>query len=171
MKLLASYLKPYRWLIVLALGLAAINQVFSLLDPLLFGKLFDKYATHPFDAGHYDAKKHFVKTGDRSEHDFIWGVLGYLGLLISVAMISRIAKAFQDYFGNVIVQKFGAKLFTEGLKHSMKLPYQEFEDQRSGETLSILQKVRADTEKFIVSFINILFGILVGIVFVTIYSF
>ncbi|CAG0904759.1 unnamed protein product, partial [Darwinula stevensoni] len=28
----------------------------------------------------------------------------------------------------------------EGLKHAMSLPYHEFEDQRSGETLSILQK-------------------------------
>ncbi len=171
MKLLVSYLKPYKWLIILALGLAAINQIFSLLDPLIFGKLFDKYATHPFEIGHYDSHKKFIKTADRTEHDFIWGVMGYLGLLISVAMISRIAKAFQDYFGNVIVQKFGAKLFTEGLKHSMKLPYQDFEDQRSGETLSILTKVRADTEKFIVSFINVLFGILVGIIFVTAYSF
>ncbi len=158
MKLLASYLKPYRWLLALALGLAAINQVFSMFDPLIFGKLFDKFVTHPHQ-------------GNRSEHTFLWGVMGYLGMLIGVAMISRIAKAFQDYFGNVIVQKFGAKLFTEGLKHSMKLPYQDFEDQRSGETLSILTKARLDTEKFIVSFINIIFGILVGIIFVTIYSF
>ena len=158
MKLLLSYLKPYKWLIVLALTLAAINQVFSMFDPLIFGKLFDKFVTHPHDE-------------NRSQSEFLWGVSGYLGLLISVAMISRIAKAFQDYFGNVIVQKFGAKLFTEGLKHSMKLPYQDFEDQRSGETLSILTKARADTEKFIVSFINIIFGILVGIIFVTVYSF
>jgi ATP-binding cassette subfamily B protein len=53
----------------------------------------------------------------------------------------------------------------------MKLPYQEFEDQRSGETLSILTKVRTDTEKFIISFINVLFSIVVGIVFISIYSF
>ena len=86
-------------------------------------------------------------------------------------MVSRIAKAFQDYFGNVVVQKFGANIFTDGLRHSMKLPYQDFEDQRSGETLSILTKVRADTEKFIVNFINIFFGLLVGIIFVSVYSF
>lgn len=158
MKLLRSYLKPYRWLIALALGLAAINQIFSMFDPLIFGKLFDKFVTHP----HEDNK---------TESVFLWGIMGYLGMLVGVAMISRIAKAFQDYFGNVIVQKFGARLFTEGLKHSMKLPYQDFEDQRSGETLSILTKARTDTEKFIVSFINIIFGILVGIIFVTVYSF
>ena len=89
---------------------------------------------------------------------------------ISVAMISRIAKAFQDYFLNLIIQKFGAKVFTDGLQQAMKLPYQEFEDQRSGETLSILTKVRADVEKFMINFINILFGIIIGIVFVFVYA-
>lgn len=143
---------------LLTLFLASINQVFSMLDPLIFGKMFDKFVTHPHQGG-------------RSQSDFLSGILVYLGMLIGVAMVSRIAKAFQDYFGNVVVQKFGASLFTDGLRHSMKLPYQDFEDQSSGETLSILSKVRADTEKFIISFNNILFGIIVGIVFVTVYSF
>ncbi len=142
----------------LTLGLAAINQVFSMMDPLIFGKMFDKFVTHPHQ-------------NDRTQSQFLSGILVYLAMLIGVAMISRIAKAFQDYFGNVVVQKFGARLFTDGLKHSMKLPYQDFENQSSGETLSILSKVRADTEKFIISFNNILFGILVGVIFVTAYSF
>ena len=171
MKILMHYLKPYKWLMSLALLLAAINQVFSMLDPYFFGKLIDRYATHPFETGSFDSHKVFQPTGVRTESEFIWGVLGVLGILVSVAMVSRIAKAFQDYFTNVIVQKFGAKIFTDGLQHSMKLPYQDFEDQRSGETLSILSKVRTDTERFIVSFVNVLFGILVGIVFVSIYAF
>lgn len=171
MKLLLRYLAPYKWLVALALLLAAINQSFSMLDPYFFGRLLDKYAMHPFDIGYFDAKKQFIKTGTRTQNEFIWGVLGFLGILVSVAMVSRIAKAFQDYFSNVVVQKFGAKIFTDGLRHSMKLPYQEFEDQRSGETLSILTKVRTDTEKFIISFINVLFSIIVGIVFISIYSF
>ena len=171
MKILLKYLKPYKWLVFLALLLAAINQSFSMLDPYFFGKLFDKYITHPHEIGSFDANKNFIKTADRSETDYIWGVLGFLGILIGVAMVSRIAKAFQDYFSNVIIQKFGAKIFTDGLQHSMKLPYQDFEDQRSGETLSILSKVRSDTERFIISFINVLFGIIVGVVFITVYSF
>ena len=182
MKILLFYLKPYKWLIVLALFLATINQVFSMLDPYFFGRLIDKYATHPYEIGDYAQKtithpggkteiqKVFNATGTRTQSQFVWGVLGVLGILISVAMVSRIAKAFQDYFSNVVVQKFGAKIFTDGLQHSMKLPYQEFEDQRSGETLSILTKVRTDTERFIISFINVLFTIIVGIVFVSIYS-
>lgn len=161
MRLLLQYLKPYKWLIALALLLATINQVFSLFDPMLIGKLIDKFATHPFT--NEDGSV-------RNLEQYIWGVLLYLGLLVGTAMVSRIAKAFQDYFVNVIIQKFGAKIFTDGLRHSMRLPYQEFEDQRSGETLSILTKVRSDTEKFIGYFINVLFSILVSLVFVTIYA-
>jgi ATP-binding cassette subfamily B protein len=163
MKLLLQYLKPYRPLIFLALLLAAINQTFSLFDPMIFGKILDNFATHPLFV---DAAKKIPRTSD----DFVWGVIKLLLLLVGTAMISRIAKAFQDYTVNVIVQKFGARIFTDGLQHSMRLPYQEFEDQRSGETLSILTKVRADTEKFIGYFINVLFAILVSIVFVSIYA-
>lgn len=161
MKLLLQYLKPFRALILLALFLAAVNQVFSLFSPMIIGKIMDKLATHP----HVDAAGKV-----RTEHEYIMGVFGFLGLLVGTAMVSRIAKAFQDYVVNVIVQKFGAKIFTDGLRHSMRLPYQDFEDQRSGETLSILTKVRADTEKFIGLFINIFFGIIVSVVFVSIYA-
>ena len=163
MKLLLQYLKPYNKLILLALFLAAINQTFSLFDPMIFGKILDQYATHPFF-------KDKAQTMPRTSHEFVMGIMKLLLLLVGTAMVSRIAKAFQDYTVNVIVQKFGAKIFTDGLKHSMRLPYQEFEDQRSGETLSILTKVRADTEKFIGYFINVLFAILVSIVFVSIYA-
>jgi ATP-binding cassette subfamily B protein len=161
MKLLLQYLKPYRGLILLALFLAAVNQVFSLFSPMIIGRIMDKLATHPHvdDAGL-----------PRTEHQYITGVLYFLSLLIGTAMVSRIAKAFQDYVVNVIIQKFGAKIFTDGLRHSMRLPYQEFEDQRSGETLSILTKVRADTEKFIGFFINVFFGIIVSVVFVSVYA-
>jgi ATP-binding cassette subfamily B protein len=101
---------------------------------------------------------------------FLQGVGNMLLLLVGTAMVSRIAKAFQDYIVNVIIQKFGAALFTDGLKHSMQLPYQAFEDQRSGETLSILTKARADCEKFISYVINVVFGIVVSVVFVSIYA-
>ncbi|MCX6207792.1 MAG: ABC transporter ATP-binding protein [Bacteroidetes bacterium] len=161
MKILLTYLRPYRWLVILALGLAGINQTFSMFDPMIFGKMFDQFASHPwtYDDGTV-----------RDESGYIRGLAFMLVLLVGTAMVSRIAKAFQDYTVNVIIQKFGAKIFTDGLKHSMRLPYQEFEDQRSGETLSILTKVRSDTEKFIGYVINVLFGILVSVVFVSIYA-
>jgi ATP-binding cassette subfamily B protein len=164
MKILLSYLKPYRWLVLLTLLLAAINTGFSLVDPILFGKLVRL-------AGD------FANGTVGSEKSFIWsfrpnapGVAFILVMSITVAMISRIAKNFQDYFLNVVIQKFGAGVFTDGLRHAMRLPYQEFEDQRSGETLSILTKVRADVEKFMNYCINILFGIIVGVAFVFVYA-
>jgi ATP-binding cassette subfamily B protein len=161
MKILLVYLKPYRWHIALALLLAAINQTFSMFDPMIFGKMFDQFANHP---------NTFTDGSPRTENQYIRGLSTMLFLLVGTAMVSRIAKAFQDYTVNVVIQKFGAKIFTDGLKHSMRLPYQEFEDQRSGETLSILTKVRSDTEKFISYVINVLFMIIVSIVFVSIYA-
>jgi len=161
MKLLLSYLSRYKGLILLALLLAAINQVFSLLNPYIFGNLIiDPYANKAAD---------FRAEG--ADATFFRGITIGLLLIIGVAMVSRIAKAFQDYVVNVVIQKFGAKLYTDGLKHALQLPYQDFEDQRSGETLSVLVKARADCEKFITNFVNVLFATLVGIVFVVIVSF
>jgi ATP-binding cassette subfamily B protein len=165
MKTLLKYLRPYRGLVALTMFLAAINTGFSLVDPIVFGRLVNL-------ANRYFSN-HSSYTKDQFFFSWSWaspGVLLLLLISISVAMVSRIAKNLQDYFLSVVVQKFGAKVFTDGLQHAMKLPYQEFEDQRSGETLSVLQKVRSDTEKFINVFINILFGVIVGIVFVMIYA-
>lgn len=170
MRILLHYLKPYKWLVLFALFLTAVNQIFSLFAPMISGNLLDLFANHP---RHFDT----ALTLPRSENQYLFGGKGYHGLffylllLIGTAMVSRIAKAFQDYFVNVIIQKFGATIFTDGLKHSMRLPFQDFEDQRSGETLSILTKVRTDTEKFITSFINVFFVIIVSVVFVSVYAF
>lgn len=155
MKILIEYLKRYKGLIGLALLFAAINQCFSLIDPHITGKIVDEFIT----------KKDVL-----SESEFTYGVLKLVGLAVGAAMVSRIAKNFQDYFANIITQKLGAQLYADGLEHSLQLPYQTFEDQRSGETLGILQKVRTDSEKFIIAFINILFTSLVGMIFVIIYS-
>ena len=90
---------------------------------------------------------------------------------VGVAFVSRVAKNFQDYFVNVITQRLGAQIYADGIRHSLALPYQVFEDQRSGETLGKLQKVRTDVEKLISQSINMVFTTLVGIVFVMIYAF
>jgi len=87
-----------------------------------------------------------------------------------VAFVSRVAKNFQDYFINVITQRLGAQLYSDGIRHSLELPYSVFEDQRSGETLGKLQKVRTDVERLITQSINVLFVSLVGIIFVMIYA-
>lgn len=155
MKILVAYLKRYKKLVVLSMLFATINQVFSLLDPMIYGKIIDQYAQN---------------ANEFTQSEFIKGAGLLILAAIGVAMVSRIAKAFQDYTVNLVIQKLGADIYTDGLKHTLQVPFSEFEDQRSGETLNILQKVRIDTEKFIMSFINILFASLVGIVFVMVYA-
>ena len=92
-------------------------------------------------------------------------------MAVGVAFVSRVAKNFQDYFVNVVTQRVGAELYSDGIRHSLALPFQIFEDQRSGETLGKLQKVRTDTERFIAAFVNMVFTTLVGVVFVMVYAF
>jgi ATP-binding cassette subfamily B protein len=141
--------------------LATTNTVFSLIDPIIFGKIIKLSQD--------------INTRQENGSPFGWdeffaATVVLLLMSMGTAMVSRIAKNMQDYFANVVIQKFGAKIFTDGLQHAMKLPYQEFEDQRSGETLSVLTKVRTDTEKFINYFVNALFAIVVGVVFVFVYA-
>lgn len=155
MGVLKNYLLIHWKLLALALGLATINQCFSLLDPYITGHIVDDIITK-FDKL---TKKQYIN------RSIFW-----VSCSIGVAMISRIAKNFQDYFTNVIIQKLGARIYADGLKHSLQLPYQVFEDQRSGETLSILQKVRIDIEKILLAFIGVLFTSVVGLIFVMIYA-
>ena len=151
MGLLYSYLRRYWGLVALALVLAAINQIFSLLDPLIFRHVIDQYAT---------------RHAEYTTREFFRGVSLLLGAAVGVAFVSRVAKNFQDYFINVVTQRLGAEIYSDGIRHVLDLPYSVFEDQRSGETLGRLQKVRTDVEKLIASSINVVFTSLVGIVFV-----
>ena len=155
MHILWTYLKPHARLAWLALLLAAISQVLALVDPIIFGKIIDGYAVHP---------------GDKTDAELISGVLRLLGLAVVVAIGSRLAKALQEYVTRLVVQKLGTQLFNDGLRQVMRLKYQEFAEMRTGETLSLLQKARADSERFINTFINTVFAAGVGISFLVWYS-
>ncbi|WP_367757582.1 ABC transporter ATP-binding protein [Flavobacterium sp. WC2430] len=157
MKILYTYIKAHKQLLFLALFLAAINQCFSLYDSIIIGKLLNECGVGVTNFNHnYSA---FVKV-----------VLGWLGLSLGAAMLSRIAKNFQDYFTNIIIQRTGAHMYTDGIQKALQLPFQEFEDQSSGETLGKLQKVKIDCEKFITLSISMVFQSLIGITFVVIYA-
>jgi ATP-binding cassette subfamily B protein len=155
MRILYGYLRDYWKLVVLALVLAAVNQVFSLLDPLIFRHIIDSYAT---------------RFHDYTSAQFIRGVSLLLGAAVGVAFVSRVAKNFQDYFVSLITQQVGARIYADGIRHSLELPYAQFEDQRSGETLGKLQKVRTDVEKLINISVNLLFTTIIGVIFVMVYA-
>ncbi|MBC5842215.1 ABC transporter ATP-binding protein [Flavobacterium sp. F-380] len=157
MKILYTYLKAHKPLLFLALFLAAINQCFSLFDSIIIGKLLNECGVGVADFnGNYG--------------NFTKAVLGWLGLSLGASMISRIAKNFQDYFTNIIIQRTGAQMYTEGIQKALQLPFQDFEDQRSGETLGRLQKVKSDCEKYITLSISMVFQTLIGIIFVVVYA-
>jgi len=155
MTILWKYLKPQKRLIVAALVLAAISQLLNLCDPIIFGKIIDDYALNPDNI---------------AENALVAGVLFWLGVAVAIALFARFAKTFQDYFAQLAVQQFGMHIYNDGLEQTLRLSYDEFEDQRSGETLSILQKVRSDTQDFFNAFINVLFSAFVGVGFLLAYS-
>ena len=155
MKILYTQIKKYKLYLFLALGLASINICFSLSDSIITGKAINNVA---------------IKIGSfKTTAEFIKAIVPWLLLSIGAAMVSRIAKNFQDYFTNIIIQRVGANMYTDGIKKALELPYQDFEDQRSGETLGKLQKVKTDSEKFITLAISLVFQSIVGIGFVMFY--
>lgn len=153
MHFIIKYLKQYTLLLLLALVLAAINQVFSLLDPQVFRMIIDNYVSK-FDT--------FTKI------EFVKGVGLLLLLSMGVAMVSRIAKNFQDYVVNTMTQKIGMKIYQNTIDHVFSLPYAAFEDQQSGQLLQNLQKARDSVQAFISALIDNVFTALVGVTFVLI---
>ncbi|HOF83185.1 MAG: ABC transporter ATP-binding protein [Acidobacteriota bacterium] len=155
MKILWRYLKPFRGLVLLTLALAGAAQLLALIDPVIFGKIIDEYALNSLH---------------KPEKELVSGALFWLAVAVGVAMAARLARAFQDYVLRLVVQKFGMRIFNDGMKQTLRLSYQEFEEQRSGETVSTLQRTRRDTEMFINAFINVLFASIVGFVFLIWYA-
>lgn len=155
MILLWQEVKKYKGMLAGALFLAVINQVFSLMGPQIFRLMVDSYAS---------------KVGQISRPEFIKGVLILVFISMAAALVSRTAKAFQDYYLNVITQRSGTNLYAQSVKHAFSLPFSVFEDNSSGELLNKLQKARTDSQTLISNTVNILFFSLVGIFFVVSYA-
>lgn len=155
MRILWQYLKPQQKLVFFSLLLATVAQLLTLLDPIIFGKIIDDYANN---------------IHNRPQQELMRGVITWLLIAIGIALLARLAKAFQEYTTRLAVARFGMQIFNDGLRQTLRLNFQEFEESRSGETLSVLQKVKTDTERFINSFINIIFSSVVGIGFLIWYS-
>jgi ATP-binding cassette subfamily B protein len=155
MRIMLKYIRPLGWWVALSLLLAGLAQILTLVDPLIFGIIIDQYALNP---------------DNKPDSVLVRGALWWLLAAAIVALAARLAKTFQDYTLTLVVQKFGMQVFNDGLRQTLRLSYQEFEDRSSGETVAILQKVRTDTERFINAFVNILFSSIVGIGFLLWYG-
>jgi ATP-binding cassette subfamily B protein len=155
MKIIWTYLKPFRGWLGLAMGLAAAAQVLQLVDPIIFGKIIDQFAVNP---------------GGRGQAELVRGALRWLAIAVGIGAAGRIAQALRDYVTRLVVQKFGMAIFNAGLRQTLRLPYHEFEETSSGHVLSTLQKVKTDNEKFISSFVGVLFSSVVGVAFLVWYA-
>jgi len=140
---------------LLALVLAGLGQILDLVDPLILGRIIDDYALNP---------------GGRPQDELVRGVLGWLALAVAIALLARLAKSLQDYVLTYVVQSSGMQLFNDGMRQTLRLTYQEYEDSSSGETVALLQKVRGDVERFINAAVNILFATIVGMGFLIWYA-
>lgn len=116
MSFIFSYFKNYKAILLFTLFLATVNQVFSLLDPQVLRWLIDTYVTN------YQ---------EYTQQEFVRGIFLGAVALISVAMISRIAKTFEDYFVSIMTQKIGMQLYQHAIRHIFALPYRSFEEQQS----------------------------------------
>jgi ATP-binding cassette, subfamily B, bacterial len=137
-----SYLRPHRGKVALAVLLALVNQVFSLLDPQVFRLLVDGYAN---------------RIGSIPAAEFFQGAGLLILAFVGVAMVSRVAKNFQDYYVNVVSQSVGARLYADGIAHALRLPFRAFEDRQSGAILQQLQKARSDSRDMIAQGVNTIF--------------
>ncbi|QJD95688.1 ABC transporter ATP-binding protein [Mucilaginibacter robiniae] len=155
MKLLLSYLKKHRWTVLLALLMTALNQCFALIDPFITGRIVDNY---------------IIKRAQFERDDYVRGILWQITLAAIAALFSRIANNVQDYYTITIAQKTSAEVYADGMKHALAMPYYAHQEQRSGEKLGMLQRIRSDIENLVKATINVSFMTLFGIIFIAIYS-
>lgn len=156
MKIFLKYLKEEKVILSLSLVAAAVNQIFSLFNPQIFGRIIDNYAS---------------QVGQFTQIAFIKGVGALLLLYVLFALVSRIAKAFQDYFVSVVSEKVGTSLYAKSVAYMFGLPFAVFEDQQSGSLLQKMQQARDKTKKLIGDMVNIGFFSLIGVVFVLVYAY
>ncbi|MGH8168885.1 MAG: ABC transporter ATP-binding protein, partial [Woeseiaceae bacterium] len=109
MHIIWKYMQPLRWWVALSLLLAATAQILTLVDPLIFGIIIDRYALNP----------------DNEPSDvLIRGALGWLLLAAAIALVARLTRTFQDYVLAMVVQKFGMQIFNDGLRQTLRLSFQ-----------------------------------------------
>jgi ATP-binding cassette, subfamily B, bacterial len=172
-RLLLPYLAPIKWVISFSLLFGTISKVFYMLEPHLLGIVIDEFASRPHERAYRDAGNNlmYVKENPRTEKEYVSGITTYLILIFAVNIVATFSRVSQDYFTKKVVIKFGNFIYTDALKHSMKLSFEEFENQKSGETLKSIAKLQTDAEKFLTALLNIFFNSIVAIVFVSIYTF
>jgi ATP-binding cassette, subfamily B, bacterial len=155
MKLLFEYIKKYKGMLWILLIFAALSQIFSLSGPILF---------------QYQTDNILNKLGGLSGNDF-WSLTIWTSLIgIGLALVARVASAVQQFYTSKLTEKVAARMYQDGIEKSLRLSFVEFEDQRSGQTLGVINKLREDSKKLISSSIAVVYSTIIGITFAIIYT-
>lgn len=154
--IILPHIKQHRRIILLAFFTVFLQQIFSLADPQIFRIMVDSYIT---------------KFNTLSWNNFLYGTLILLLISMLIALFARISKHLQNYYVSSVSQKMGAGLYAQSVDHLLSLPYEIFEDERSGDLLEKLQKARTDFQNFTIILINTAFSLFIGILVVVSYGF
>jgi ATP-binding cassette subfamily B protein len=93
-----------------------------------------------------------------------------MGLILLAALAAWIASGFQMSTVSSVAQRLSGAMYADGLNRVLERPYSDFENQRSGETVNELQRMRKEVDLFISSAINIVFTAIIGLCVVLCYA-
>ncbi len=155
MNILRQYIKPFRWRVALMLALAAATYALHLYDPIILGRIIDEYVLNP---------------NNLPEAERVRGALIWLAIATAIALVSRLLSMIQSYVSTFVIQSAGKQIFDDGLRHTLRMSYQEYEDSSSGGTVAMLQKIRMDVQRFINTVTDVLVSSLVGLAFLIWYA-
>jgi len=160
MRLLYSYLRRYWTLVGPGPGPGGgSTQIFSLLDPLIFRHVIDKYA-HPLPRVH--------------DRQFFRGVSVLLAAAVGAAFVSRVAKTSRTTSSTWSTQRLGGVTYTRtAVRHSLETaPNPALRGPAKAARRWASSRRSAPTSKSSSARpVNTLFTTLVGVIFVMVYAF
>ena len=155
MRLLIGYLPSQRKAITAALLFVVINQVLLMVDPYIFRRIVDDFV---------------VKYRQNPRADMLLGVSLWVGVMLAAVLLSWVGKNNLLATVSRVSHRVSAAMFADGIRHSLELPYLEFEQRRSGETLDRLQRLRTTVERFLTTTVNLLLASVIRVAIVIVYA-
>jgi ATP-binding cassette, subfamily B, bacterial len=156
MRIIIGYIKKFWIIILIASGLALLSRVAAFSEPYVFKVIIDKYLR--------------ASSLDTLRDDFQRVVI-LLAVAFGLTTFSRFAAHTGHYFTMKLAKTVGRNIYKDSLKHSMMMPYNYFENNRSGEILSKLQVAKGNIEAFITGLIAYQFSLLIGLIFIIVYAY
>jgi len=149
------YLRKHLKGVLFGLGMALLNQICLLLDPLILQRLLDRFAF-----AHHEG----------SWVSFVVAAAPGFAALIACVFFAWLSKGFQIAGVNRVSHLVGTSLFLDCMQSSLRMPFASFEKRSSGESVDMLLRLRHDVQELLKTFINSSFTSTIALVFIVIYA-